>query len=125
MPIKDRSRYPPDWPDISRTIRARAGDCCEGSPAYPDCRARNGDPHPVTGSRVVLTVAHLDHDPGHCDPSNLRAWCQRCHTTYDGPHHARTRKRTRSLKRHYQQPALFEWQESAEPPRPDRRVAQQ
>lgn len=35
--------------------------------------------------RVVLTVAHLDHQPENCDPSNLRAWCQRCHNAYDAP----------------------------------------
>lgn len=35
--------------------------------------------------RVVLTVAHLDHQPENCDPENLRAWCQRCHNTYDIP----------------------------------------
>jgi len=35
--------------------------------------------------RVVLTVAHLDHVPENCDPSNLRAWCQRCHNAYDAP----------------------------------------
>lgn len=33
--------------------------------------------------RIVLTVAHLDHMPENCDPSNLRAWCQRCHNRYD------------------------------------------
>jgi 5-methylcytosine-specific restriction endonuclease McrA len=41
--------------------------------------------HPVTGSWVVLTVAHLDHQPENVDPNNLRAWCQRCHNTYDLP----------------------------------------
>ncbi len=35
--------------------------------------------------KVVLTVAHLDHTPENCDPSNLRAWCQRCHNAYDAP----------------------------------------
>ena len=34
-------------------------------------------------ARIVLTVAHLDHQPENCDPSNLRAWCQRCHNRYD------------------------------------------
>jgi 5-methylcytosine-specific restriction endonuclease McrA len=33
--------------------------------------------------RIVLTVAHLDHQPENCDPSNLRCWCQRCHNRYD------------------------------------------
>ena len=87
MPIRpeNRSRYPSDWPAISRRIRVRAGDRCEGSPAFPDCRAENGKPHPVTGSMVVLTVAHLDHQPENCDDANLRAWCQRCHNVYDAP----------------------------------------
>ncbi len=93
MPIRpeNRKRYPPDWPAISRARRAQAGNRCEGSPAWPDCRAANGMPHPVTGSRVVLTVAHLDHRPENVDPANLRAWCQRCHNTYDAPHRSRNR----------------------------------
>lgn len=87
MPIRpeNRARYPADWPQISRDVRERAGWVCEGSPAYPSCRAAHGQPHPVTGSRVVLTVAHLDHTPENVAWSNLRAWCQRCHNTYDMP----------------------------------------
>lgn len=98
MPIRasERAKYPPDWPDISLVIRRRAGWACEGSPAYPDCRAANGKPHPVTGSKVVLTVGHLDHNPTNCDPSNLKAWCQRCHLTYDAKHHAVNARRTRA-----------------------------
>ena len=111
MPIKDWSIYPGDWKSISRSIRERAGNRCEGSPAYPDCRARNGEPHPVTGSKVVLTVAHLDHVPQNCAPDNLKCWCQRCHTTYDAKHHAATRQRTRSISKHHRQPALFAWSE--------------
>jgi len=87
MPIRpeNRARYPADWAAISAAVRARAGDACEGSPAWPDCRAANGQPHPATGAKVVLTVAHLDHRPENRDPANLRAWCQRCHNTYDAP----------------------------------------
>lgn len=33
--------------------------------------------------RIVLTVAHLDHQPENCAPENLRALCQRCHNRYD------------------------------------------
>jgi len=33
--------------------------------------------------RIVLTVAHLDHQPENCADENLRAWCQRCHNRYD------------------------------------------
>lgn len=45
--------------------------------------------------RIVLTVGHLDHTPENCDPANLRAWCQRCHLTYDARHHAATAASTR------------------------------
>jgi hypothetical protein len=85
MPIKkeNRHRYPKNWKAISLGIRERAGWVCEGSPDYPDCRAEHGKPHPVTGSKVVLTVAHLDHIPENFDEGNLRAWCQRCHLNYD------------------------------------------
>lgn len=35
--------------------------------------------------QVVLTVAHLDHHPQHCQPSNLKHFCQGCHNRYDAP----------------------------------------
>ena len=100
MPIKPENRalYPKDWPQISKAVRAAAGNRCVGSPAYPDCRAANGEPHPVTGSRVVLTVAHLDHDPSNCELANLKAWCQRCHLTYDAKHHGMNARVTRFVK---------------------------
>lgn len=36
---------------------------------------------------IVLTIAHLDHQPENCGTANLRAWCQRCHLRYDTDHH--------------------------------------
>ena len=103
MPIRpeNKDRYPADWKQIRARILLRAtlsGETlprCEGSPAYPDCRALNHAPHPDTGSRVVLTIAHLDHQPEHNDPANLRAWCQRCHNVYDAAHRRQTRLKTR------------------------------
>jgi hypothetical protein len=87
VPIRpeNRARYPADWVAISLARREAAGWRCEGSPAFPDCRAANGEPHPITGSIVVLTVAHLDHRPENVAGENLRAWCQRCHNVYDAP----------------------------------------
>lgn len=91
MPIRpeNRARYAKDWKAISLEVRDAAGWRCEGSPAFPDCRAANAEPHPVTGSVVVLTVAHLNHTPeDNGEPGNrpnLKAWCQRCHNTYDMP----------------------------------------
>lgn len=128
MPIRpeNRARYPKDWKAISQRIRARAGNRCEGSPDFPDCRVPNysigyrdergvwiekghgsqqdladlqfsyGDLFSLT--RIVLTVAHLDHTPENCDPSNLRAMCQRCHLNYDKHHHAQTAYATRKAR---------------------------
>lgn len=109
MPIlpDNRSRYPADWRAIRDAIIARAGNRCEGSPAYPDCRAQNRKLHPVTRSLVVLTVAHLDHTPEHCEPQNLRAWCQRCHLRYDAPSHADKARRHRNALKG--QGDLFDW----------------
>lgn len=100
MPIRpeNRARYPKDWKAISRRIRERAGNRCEGSPDFPECRVENGHPHPVTGSRVVLTVAHLDHTPENCSDDNLKAMCQRCHLNYDKAHHAQTAYATRKAR---------------------------
>ncbi|HZT24123.1 MAG TPA: hypothetical protein VFA57_00350 [Pseudolabrys sp.] len=85
MPIRieNKHRYPRDWTRISRATKERAGWRCEGTPQFPDCRARHGEPHPITGAKVVLTVAHLDHQPENNDPRNLRALCQRCHNAWD------------------------------------------
>lgn len=44
---------------------------------------------------IVLTVAHLDHDPRNCAPSNLKALCQKCHLDYDQRHHQQNASETR------------------------------
>lgn len=89
MPIRpeNKQRYPKDWPQISRRIRDRAGNVCEW------CKAVNGEPHPVTGSKVVLTVAHMDHTPENCEDGNLKALCQKCHLGYDRKRHIANRFR--------------------------------
>jgi 5-methylcytosine-specific restriction endonuclease McrA len=80
MPIKpeNKARYPKNWKQISQRIRVeRAKHKCEW------CKAENYKPHPITGSKVVLTVAHLDQMPENNEDSNLAALCQRCHLNYD------------------------------------------
>lgn len=108
MPIRpeNRDRYPANWPDISRRIRTeRAGGWCEcrgecglhghnADWSRNRCPALNGKPHPITGSTVVLTVAHLNHTPEDCRDENLLAMCNRCHLNYDKDHHRETRLRT-------------------------------
>ncbi len=116
MPIRpeNRTRYPKDWPAISRRIRnfRAAGRCeCEGECATGHagrCAAFNSLRHPVTGSKVVLTVAHLDHQPENCADANLKAMCQRCHLAYDAVHHAQTAARTRTQALAVQMDALFD-----------------
>lgn len=98
MPIKPENarRYPADWKSLVAQVRERSGNRCEGSPDYPDCRAANGEKHPETGSVVVLTTAHLEHDELETrDISRMRHWCQRCHLNYDKEHHQRNAHETR------------------------------
>ncbi len=113
MPL-DRARYPDDWEAISLRIRLeRARGRCEGPAGrtrHPDptqdledparCRAVNGRPAPISGARVVLTVAHVfDPDPMNCEPDNLAALCQRCHLAHDRPHHVAKAKARRRARR--------------------------
>lgn len=91
MPIRpeNRARYPKDWKAISLRIRVeRAENRCEchgecGDEHDGRCAALNYEPHPITGSKVILTTAHLDHVPENCADDNLKAMCQRCHNRYD------------------------------------------
>ena len=76
-----RARYPRNWKQVSRSVIARAGYRCEA------CGVEQGKPNPVSGSRVILGAAHLDHRPENVSPSNLRSLCQRCHLRYDHPYH--------------------------------------
>lgn len=105
MPLspEQRALYGADWPDVSAAIRERARQRCEcaGECGWskhldaieqggkvgrePRCYALNGRPSPLTGSLVVLTVAHLDRN-GHTgvhEPDRLKAMCQGCHLAYD------------------------------------------
>jgi 5-methylcytosine-specific restriction endonuclease McrA len=88
MPIlpENKPRYPANWKQIRAAILEECGDKCEW------CGVENYSIR-ENGSKVVLTIAHLDHTPEHFDRSNLRALCQKCHNQYDAPHRAVTRKR--------------------------------
>jgi hypothetical protein len=123
MPIRpeNKHRYPRNWPLIRARILDRAAHCCEecgvrnhvvgyrevdGIFVMTDVNPKLCI-HPIphwefhrapAGARlieIVLTIAHLDHQPENCDDENLRALCQRCHLRYDQQHHAETAYRTR------------------------------
>lgn len=104
MPI-DYKRYPKNWHEFSRFIRfERADNRCE------KCFAENYQPHPITGSKVILTIAHLDaigdictceQNEGHqkcAITAHVAALCQRCHLIYDIERHKFNRRRSRAEK---------------------------
>lgn len=105
MPIsaEDRRRYPERWALISERIRwQRASGRCECTGhcglAHPEGRCAEQDGQPASWAsdrivRVVLTVAHLDHQPENNRSDNLKALCQRCHLRHDAEQHRRTRRR--------------------------------
>jgi 5-methylcytosine-specific restriction endonuclease McrA len=95
MPIKPENKalYPPDWKAIRFSILHRAGNQCEW------CGAANRNPHPITFSMVVLTIAHIDQNPRNNDPVNLAALCQKCHLTHDAKQHAANARLTREAKK--------------------------
>lgn len=76
------------WPDLQRWT-------------YRDARQYAAESYPGEGQPaivIVLTVAHLDHQPENCDPANLRAWCQRHHLAYDHDHHRANAQATRRAR---------------------------
>jgi hypothetical protein len=92
-----RDRYPPDWEDISYSIREAAEWRCQH--CQKDCRRpseslkrfaqrtfKRGKKkqdvllHP---KKYCLTVSHLDQNTANNDPSNLLALCMPCHLKYD------------------------------------------
>lgn len=55
-----------------------------------------GEVHPTNKLiKVVLTIAHLDHDVINNDPGNLKALCQRCHNRHDAGY----RKANRAMRK--------------------------
>ena len=105
MPI-DYNKYPPNWKtEIRPDILKRAKNCCEkcGVKNYATGqRDKNGIWHDENSIenmnsdvgfslfgeyrphiRIVLTIAHFDHDTKNNNYSNLFAWCQKCHNSHD------------------------------------------
>ena len=117
MPIRpeNRKRYPADWPEISsriRFVRAQRRCECEGECGRGThtgrCPNVHGQPAYGTGSKVVLTVAHLNHTPEDCRDENLRAMFQGCHLHYDIEHHMQTAAQSRTAALAAQMDPLFD-----------------
>ena len=91
MPV-NWDNYPENWKALRYDILERSEHCCEFCGV-----ANHGETQ--SGKRVVLTIAHLDHDTTHNEPDNLRALCQKCHLTYDAKLHAQHAAITRRNKK--------------------------
>jgi hypothetical protein len=101
MPIKPENRKscPRNWKEIRAEVLERAGNKCE------KCGRMNQfwyDPCNEDCVYVVLTVAHLDHDPTNNgtpgDRPNLAALCQRCRNRHDAKKRAQHARKTRRDK---------------------------
>lgn len=124
MPWK-KEKYPPNWKsEIIPTIRERSGNCCEwcglenGQTVYSvpfnlrnergyytqqkvwfrvygDALRESKGMNVIQEARVVLTVAHLDHDEENHDVSleRLAHLCQLCHLRYDAKEKFRRRNK--------------------------------
>jgi hypothetical protein len=99
MPI-DYKKYPPNWrSEIVPRIKERDGNCCKF------CGIENYTVK-TNGTKVVLTIAHLDHDSKNNDVADerLAALCQACHLRYDLWRHIMKRKYGMAV---FEQPTLF------------------
>ena len=119
MPI-NYNEYPPNWKAIRERILLREDNKCKfcGAPNhefvyrpikgqsgwllmpeghYADALALDG----VKFTKVILTIAHLDHDRLNHDVNDdrLAALCQRCHLQYDLPRHINNRRYGRNYLR--------------------------
>lgn len=104
MPV-DYSKYPANWKtEIRPEILTRANNRCEMCgvlnhvTGYRDqwgnfhYHRKESGRHII---RIVLTVAHLNHDITDNRAENLAALCQRCHLLHDRDQHRATLRRNR------------------------------
>ena len=115
MPI-DYTKYSPEWFTVIRpSILKRANYACEncgvtnGARGYRDEMKKfiECDEFMETWAtkagkkvfRIVLTIAHLNHDVNDNSEENLKALCQKCHLDHDRPMHIISRKINAAKKR--------------------------
>jgi hypothetical protein len=128
MPI-DYKQYPANWlTEIRPQILARDGHRCKhcNVPNHLVIKRLKGESYCTPGAqdwdminsrvkyshsnlteslkhhgftKIVLTIANLDHDHINCDNDNLAALCQRCHLKLDKHQHANNRSYGRNWKR--------------------------
>lgn len=125
---ENKGLYPANWKEVVAAIRERSLDRCEACGVinlhyiernrtnlmwryvdaprvcfsietyarhYVVSEVKEGWKPPI---RVILTVAHLNHDPTDNRPENLRHWCQLHHNQHDAAHRAEGRKQRLAQK---------------------------
>lgn len=133
MPIRAELKHfytGPLWKAAREQIIKRAGDCCEqckvpnrvttwrngGYWVGRDAMVRNHlgvtvfHKNRFAGKRnikIVLCVAHLDHNPANRADSNLKLLCQWCHLAHDRTHHIKTARARRWAELSKNQEVLF------------------
>lgn len=53
-------------------------------------------------TKIVLTIAHIDHDKNNNEYENLAALCQKCHLGIDLKHHMKNARDSRNKKKKLQ-----------------------
>lgn len=91
MPIRPEYRhfYKGEWKQISLKRKVAANFRCEWCGAEHGAVVKRDD---GTTWQIILTVAHLNHNPADNSDDNLRCLCQPCHLSYDAKHHAESRR---------------------------------
>lgn len=129
-------RYPKNWREIAEGIRLRSNNACAlcrapngtviergegscvGTYMLEDGQVFDAETGALLGYargseylgrfvKVVLTVAHLDHNESNNDPDNLAALCQMHHLRHDASDNARRRKTRVAAAQETTQPSLF------------------
>lgn len=68
-----RKDYPKNWEEIRQEVIKNAEYTCQ------ECGREGATINENTGSEVILTVHHIDENPGNNERENLICLCQGCH----------------------------------------------
>jgi len=104
MPI-DKNKYPLEWKKIVAKIARRSGGRCECTgecglhTTTGRCTERNGERAKYAQGMIILTTAHLCHDPACEDTNHMKHCCQRCHLRIDVEEHRQHARETRRNKK--------------------------
>lgn len=115
----DYKEYHPEWKTkIRPDILEREGHCCKfcgvrnhsiihryGNGAndwkyWPEgMESEAWSLDGLKSTKIILTIAHLNHDKNDNDYSNLAALCQKCHLKIDLKHHMKNARETNRKKK--------------------------